>query len=104
DKGTLFLDEIGNVSLPMQSRLLTAIQHKVVTPLGSNKSIPIDCRIIAATNGNLYEMVDEKSFREDLLYRINTVEIKIPPLRERKEDIPLLTKYFLEQYAKKYRK
>ena len=104
DKGTLFLDEIGNVSPPMQSRLLTAIQNKTITPIGSNKSIPIDCRIVAATNGNLYQMVEEKKFREDLLYRINTVEIQMPPLRERLEDIPLLADHFLKQYGKKYRK
>lgn len=104
DKGTLFLDEIGNITLPMQSKLLTAIQNKIITPLGSNKAIPVDCRIIAATNSDLSTMVAEKDFREDLLYRINTVEIYLPPLRHRLEDLPALAECFLSQYAKKYRK
>lgn len=104
NKGTLFLDEIGNLSLPMQAKLLTAIQSKEVVRLGENSPVPIDCRIIAATNSNLGEMVDEKLFRQDLLYRLNTVEIRLPSLRERTEDIPLLCEHYLEVFAKKYRK
>jgi len=103
-KGTLFLDEIGNLSLPLQSKLLTALQKREVTRIGANKSMPIDIRLICATNMPLYEMVGENTFRQDLLYRINTVEVKLPPLRERQEDIGLLAKHFLAEYAKKYRK
>lgn len=102
--GTLFLDEVGNVPLPMQAKLLTAIQSKTVIPVGSNKPIPVDCRIISATNSNLSQMAAEKDFREDLLYRLNTIEIHIPPLRNRKEDIGPLTEFFLNQYSVKYRK
>lgn len=104
DGGTLFLDEIGNLSLPMQAKLLTAIQSRMVTPVGSNKAIPVDCRIITATNSNLTQMMEEKAFREDLLYRLNTIEITLPPLRHRKEDLPLFVSHFINQYASKYRK
>lgn len=104
DGGTLFLDEIGNLSLPMQAKLLTAIQSKMITPVGSNKAIPVDCRIITATNSNLIKMVEEKEFREDLLYRLNTIEIMLPPLRNRKEDLPLFVAHFINQYTSKYRK
>lgn len=100
--GTLFLDEIGNLSLPLQAKLLTVLQNREVTRLGSNKPLPIDIRLICATNRPIYEMVNQKQFRQDLLYRINTVEIHLPPLRQRLEDIPLLVEHFLEIYCKKY--
>jgi len=102
--GTLFLDEIGNISPSMQSKLLSVIQNKVVTPIGSNKSIPVDVRLICATNQNLSEIVKQGGFREDLLYRINTIQISIPPLRERGSDIGALANYFLRKYADKYDK
>ncbi|MBN1116415.1 MAG: sigma-54-dependent Fis family transcriptional regulator [Bacteroidales bacterium] len=102
--GTLFLDEIGNLSLPMQAKLLTVIERREVTRVGANKPTKIDVRLICATNNNVYEMVDEELFRQDLLYRINTVEIHLPPLRERTSDIPVLTEHFLKIYAKKYKK
>ncbi|MBU2649882.1 MAG: sigma-54 dependent transcriptional regulator [Bacteroidetes bacterium] len=102
--GTLFLDEIGNLSPAMQSKLLTAIQNRSVTRIGSNKPVSTDIRLISATNMPLQAMVSENRFRQDLLYRINTVEIILPPLRERREDIPLLVKHFLKLYANKYRK
>lgn len=103
NKGTIFLDEIGNLSLPLQSKLLSVIQNRVVNRLGSVKEIPVDVRLICATNMPLYKMVDEGKFRQDLLYRINTVEINLPPLRDRVEDIPLLVNHFLEIYCKKYK-
>ncbi|MBL3654661.1 sigma-54-dependent transcriptional regulator [Fulvivirga sediminis] len=102
--GTLFLDEIGNLSLPLQAKLLTAIQHKTVTRVGSATPIDIDCRIISATNNNLFEMVTNSEFREDLLYRLNTVELSVPALAERPEDVPLLADHFLQIFAHKYRK
>ncbi|MBD1210902.1 MAG: sigma-54-dependent Fis family transcriptional regulator [Ignavibacteria bacterium] len=102
--GTLFLDELGNISLPAQSKLLAALQNRMITRLGSSKQIPVDIRLICATNMPLYEMVEQKQFRQDLLYRINTVEIHLPPLRDRKEDIPILAEYFLRSYCAKYRK
>lgn len=102
--GTLFLDEIGNLSLPLQSKLLATLQNREITRLGDNKSIAIDIRLICATNMPLAEMVENNEFRQDLLYRINTVEINLPPLRERMEDIPQLATHFIEMYAKKYRK
>ena len=102
--GTLFLDEIGNLSLPMQSKLLTAIEKRQVSRLGSTKVIPIDVRIISATNADINELVEQGKFRQDLLYRINTIEIHIPPLRERGEDIILLAEHFLKVYAHKYKK
>jgi DNA-binding NtrC family response regulator len=102
--GTIFLDEIGNLSPPLQSKLLTVIQNRTVQRVGANKSIPIDFRLICATNMPLHEMVYEKKFRQDLLYRINTVEIRVPPLRERMEDLPLLMDYFLQRYATKYKR
>ena len=100
--GTLFLDEIGNIPLPLQAKLLTVLQNREVTRIGSNRARPIDIRLICATNRNIYDMVAENEFREDLLYRINTVEIHLPPLRERIEDIPLLVEHFLGIYCKKY--
>ncbi len=102
--GTLFLDEIGNLSLPLQAKLLSALENRKIFRIGSNKGIPIDIRLISATNMPLYEMVNEKQFRDDLLYRINTVEIMLPPLRERKKDIPLLVNHFLSIYSRKYKK
>jgi len=104
DGGTIFLDEIGNLSLALQSKLLSVIQRMKVVRVGSSKEIAIDVRILSATNRDLYQMVKEGTFRQDLLYRINTVEINIPPLRERHDDIPLLMKHFLNQYGKKYQK
>ena len=103
-QGTLFLDEIGNLSLASQSKLLSAIQNKAVTPVGSNQPVPVDIRLISATNMPLHEMVQQKAFRQDLLYRINTVAIQLPPLRERIGDIPILASVFLEQNARKYQK
>lgn len=102
--GTLFLDEIGNLSLPLQSKLLTVLQNRQVTRIGTNKPIPFDIRLVCATNMPIYEMVKNNEFRQDLLYRINTVEIHLPPLRERQDDIPLLAEHFAEMYSKKYRK
>jgi len=102
--GTLFLDEIGNLSLPLQAKLLTALEKREVIRVGSNKPHPIDIRLISATNMPIYQMAKEKDFRQDLLYRINTVEINIPPLRDRVEDIEPLAKHFLKKYSQKYNK
>jgi len=102
--GTLFLDEIGNLSLPMQVKLLTVLERREVTRVGANKSNPIDVRLICATNNDIHQLVQDESFRQDLIYRINTVEIHLPPLRERVSDIPLLADHFLGIYSKKYRK
>jgi transcriptional regulator with PAS, ATPase and Fis domain len=102
--GTLFLDEIGNLSLPLQAKLLTAIQNRTITRVGSNKIIPIDIRLVCATNLPIYDMVKENKFRQDLLYRINTIEINMPPLRERDDDVVLLANHFLNYYSKKYNK
>ena len=101
---TLFLDEIGNLSLGLQAKLLVALQNREITRLGSNKKIPIDIRLIAATNRNLLEMVKQAHFREDLFYRINTIQIEIPPLRHRKEDIATFAEYFLKKYANLYKR
>jgi two-component system response regulator HydG len=100
--GTLFLDEIGNISLQQQARLLTVLQNRHITPLGSNTMIPVDIRLICATNSSLEILANEDNFRKDLIYRINTVEIVIPPLRERERDITLLAKHFIEVYTDKY--
>ncbi|MFO7873885.1 MAG: sigma-54 dependent transcriptional regulator [Bacteroidales bacterium] len=102
-KGSIFLDEIGNLTHPLQSKLLSVIQNRKVVRLGSVKEIPVDVRLICATNMPLYQMVEEGKFRQDLLYRINTVEINLPPLRDRKEDIPGLVNHFLNVYGKKYK-
>ncbi len=102
--GSLFLDEIGNLSLPLQAKLLSALQTRQVTRVGANEPVEVDIRLISATNMPLYEMVNDNNFRQDLLYRINTVEIKLPPLRERQDDIPLLVEHFLKDYARKYQK
>lgn len=102
--GTLFLDEIGNLLLPLQSKLLTVIERREVTRVGANRPKPVDVRLISATNMNVHQMVNEENFRQDLLYRINTIEIHLPPLRERYGDIPLLANHFLSVYSKKYKK
>ncbi len=102
--GTLFLDEIGNIPLELQAKLLTVLQNREVARVGSNKYNHIDIRLICATNSNIQQMVDEGVFRQDLLYRINTVEIEIPPLRDRLEDIQLLSEHFLAVYTRKYKK
>jgi DNA-binding NtrC family response regulator len=103
-KGTLFLDEIGNLSFHLQSKLLAAIENRNISRIGSNQVIPTDIRLICATNKNLEEMVQSGLFREDLLYRINTIHIELPPLRERGRDIALLADFFLKKYAGKYGK
>ena len=102
NKGTIFLDEIGNLTLSLQSKLLSVLQNRKVVRLGTNKEIPIDVRLICATNMPLYQMVQENKFRQDLLYRINTVEVKVPSLKDRLEDLPLLIDHFLKIYCKKY--
>ncbi len=102
--GTLFLDEIGNITLGQQVRLLTVLQNRVVTPLGSNEAIPIDIRLICATNLEPKILADEQKFRKDLIYRINTVDIIMPPLRDRGTDITILAKHFIAIYADKYNK
>ena len=102
--GTLFLDEIGNLSLPMQARLLTTLEKRQITRLGSTQARPIDIRLICATNADIHQMITEGTFRQDLLYRINTIEIPIPPLRERGRDILLLADHFLKIYSYKYKK
>jgi len=104
DRGTLFLDEIGNLPLHLQSKLLTAIQSGQIVRVGSNTPRKVDIRLISATNRDLFGMVAEGSFREDLLYRINTIHIDLPPLRQRREDILPLSRKFLERYAAKYQK
>jgi DNA-binding NtrC family response regulator len=104
DGGTLFLDEIGNIPFELQAKLLTVLQNGQVAKVGSVKNRHIDIRLICATNMPVFQMVEEKKFRQDLLYRINTVEIVVPPLRERGEDIQLLSEYFLEVYMRKYHK
>jgi len=102
--GTLFLDEIGNLPLRLQARILTVIEQREVIRLGSNKPIPIDIRLICATNIPLSQLMTEQRFRQDLLYRINTVQISLPPLRERPEDILPLAEYYLEIYRSRYKK
>lgn len=102
--GTLFLDEIGNLPFPLQSKLLAVLQNRTVVPVGSNQHLPVDIRLISATNCDLPSMVVHKTFREDLLYRLNTIHIEVPPLRERGEDIELLATAFLKGFEKKYRK
>jgi len=104
NKGTLFLDEIGNLSADLQSKLLSVLQSRTLSKVGSNKIIDLDVRIICATNSPIYDAVMKGVFRQDLFYRIKTVEIKLPPLRERKEDIPLLVNHYLQEFSKRYNK
>jgi DNA-binding NtrC family response regulator len=104
DKGTLFLDEIGNLSFHLQAKILSAIANRQITRIGSNQNIPVNIRLICATNKDLEKMVAEGLFREDLLYRINTIQIEVPPLRERGNDIIILAEFFLKKYAFKYNK
>lgn len=98
------MDEIGNLPLAMQAKLLTVLQNRKITRIGSNKVIPVDIRLLSATNKNIQDMVDSGTFREDLLYRLNTIHLEIPPLRERREDIHLFIDYFMQRYAAKYEK
>jgi DNA-binding NtrC family response regulator len=100
--GTLFLDEIGNLSIQSQSKILNALQNRQITRVGSNKPVPVNIRLICATNCDLMKMVGEGKFREDLLYRINTIMIEVPPLRDRVDDIPILANYFVKVYCEKY--
>lgn len=102
--GTLFLDEIGNLSLSLQAKLLAVLENRQITRLGSNKQIEVDIRLVCATNHDIVRMVEDKVFREDLLYRINTIHIEVPPLRERGMDILLLCEFFLKRYSDKYGK
>ncbi|MDI6726714.1 MAG: sigma-54 dependent transcriptional regulator [Smithellaceae bacterium] len=99
DRGTLFLDEVANISLTTQAKLLRVLQEKVITPIGSTSPQPVDIRLIAATNRNLKEMIAQETFREDLYFRLNVIPIELPPLRDRKGDIPLLIKHFMKKYA-----
>lgn len=102
--GTLFLDEIGNISLSQQAKLLTVLQNREVVRLGTNTPIPLDIRLISATNSKIYELAAHNSFRKDLIYRLNTIEITLPPLRARGEDVILLAEYFSKSYSEKYNK
>jgi DNA-binding NtrC family response regulator len=104
DKSSLFLDEIGNLPLHLQPKLLTALEQREVLPVGSNKAIPIDVRVIAATNVAPDQLSDEKRFRQDLLFRLNTIEIELPPLRQQRDDIPVLLDHYLRLYERKYDK
>ncbi|BCO07709.1 transcriptional regulator [Desulfolithobacter dissulfuricans] len=100
DKGTLFLDEIGDMPLHLQVKLLRVLQERQVRPVGSTQPVPVDVRIISATHRNLEEAIEKKQFREDLFYRLNVVGLELPPLHERKEDIPVLAEYFIDQLSK----
>jgi DNA-binding NtrC family response regulator len=102
DRSSLFLDEVGNLPLHLQPKLLTALEQRQVLPVGSNKPIPIDVRVIAATNISSEQLADEKRFRQDLLFRLNTIEIELPPLRQRRDDIPVLLDHYLHLYERKY--
>jgi transcriptional regulator with PAS, ATPase and Fis domain len=104
DKGTLFLDEIGNLSYNLQSKLLTVLESRMITRIGSNQPVPVDIRLICATNRNLEKMVKDGLFREDLLYRINTIQIELTPLRERGNDIIEMAEFFLRKFTSKYDK
>jgi DNA-binding NtrC family response regulator len=103
-KGTLLLDEIGNLPLHLQAKLLNVLQNRVVIPVGSNKEYPVDIRLISTTNKNLLEMIQKQTFRQDLLYRVNTIQIELPPLRQRIEDIEVLANFFTGKYGLKYKK
>ncbi len=100
----MFLDEIGNLPLHLQPKLLTALEQREVVPVGSNKHIPIDVRVVAATNVSADGLSDEKRFRQDLLFRLNTIEIPLPPVRERREDVPVVLDHYLRLYARRYDK
>ncbi|EGM77887.1 response regulator with CheY-like receiver [Rheinheimera sp. A13L] len=102
--GSLLLDELANLALPQQAKLLTALQNRTVVPVGASQAVAVDIRLICATNENLYQAVAEGSFRQDLLYRINTVEMVLPPLRDRKEDILLLLDWYLQHYSQRYQR
>jgi len=102
--GSLFLDEIGNLSMPMQAKILTAVQNREIIKIGTNHPVNINVRLISATNMPLYQMAESFEFRQDLLYRLNTVEIILPPLRDRKEDIELLADFFIKQFTEQYSK
>jgi two-component system, NtrC family, response regulator HydG len=104
NKGTLFMDEVANLPLSLQVKLLSVLQNRRIIPLGSNTEITFDVRIVSATNADLHKQVSVGNFREDLLYRINTIEIVLPALRQRVEDIPLLVDHFLSMYCEKYSK
>ncbi len=104
NKGTIFFDEVGTIGPETQSKLLRVIQEKEFTPLGSNEVMRVDVRILAATNADLRKMVEEKKFREDLYYRLNVININLPPLRDRREDIPLLIQHFLDKFCKENEK
>src|ERR1700693_4359728 len=104
DRGTLFLDEIGDLGLGLQPKLLRVIQERNFERLGSNKTVSVDIRLICATNRNLAEMVQQAKFREDLFYRLNVVQMHLPPLRERRDDIPLLAQQFLSKFAQQFKK
>jgi transcriptional regulator with PAS, ATPase and Fis domain len=104
DGGTIFLDEVGNLSATAQAKLLAVLQNRQITRLGSTSAVDIDIRLISATNSDLAEMIENDLFREDLLYRINTVEIKLPDLAQRKEDIEMIANHFLSIYSRKYSK
>jgi len=104
DSGTLFLDEVGNINLQQQAKLLSVLQNRAVVPLGSSQPVAVDIRLISATNVPLKALADESRFRKDLIYRINTLEIQVPALRERTDDIPLLANHFLDFYNRKYHK
>ena len=104
NEGTLFLDEIGNISLPQQAKLLTVLQNREVTRLGTNAPISINIRLISATNAPIKEMVSQNQYRKDLIYRLNTIEIMLPPLRMRGNDVVLLAEYFMKNYSEKYHK
>ncbi len=104
DGGTIFLDEIGNMPIGSQAKLLTVLQNRTVTRVGSNRSKPVNVRVLTATNQNLFEVVKNRVFRQDLLYRINTIEIQLPPLRERMEDIEPLAQHFMKDFARKYKR
>ena len=103
-EGTLFLDEIGNISLPQQAKLLSVLQNREVTRLGTNAPISIDIRLISATNAPIKEMASQNQYRKDLIYRLNTIEITLPPLRMRGNDVVILAEYFMKSYGEKYRK
>ena len=102
--GTLFFDEIGNLNLPLQAKLLSVLQNRTISRLGDNREVPVDIRLICATNMNLEAMVEEGSFRMDLLYRINTIRVELPPLRERGDDVLLLAEWFLHTFSSRYQK